>query len=94
MDFVRCYGCISFADGTTINLMSYAAETGQFNSFEWTGLYPTQTVSLNYGSHDLVAVVHGRPLPEPASFFLMGTGIVALLLFSGRGLVISRIGKA
>jgi hypothetical protein len=73
-----------FGDGTTINLMSYAAETGQFNSIEWTGLFPNQTVSLNYGPHQLDAVVHGRPLPEPTSWLLMGTGIVALLLFSGR----------
>jgi hypothetical protein len=47
--------------------MSYAAETGEFNSFEWTGLFPNQTVSLNYGPHELDAVVHGRPLHEPAS---------------------------
>jgi hypothetical protein len=78
LNFCNFYGCVSFPDGATINLMSYAAETGQFNSIEWAGLYPNQTVTLNYGPHELDAIVHGRPLPEPSSFFLMGAGLLAM----------------
>jgi hypothetical protein len=69
-----------FRDGETIPVMTYLAETGQFGTIDFRGLGPGQTVTLEYGSTELDAVVHGQapPLAEPTSLFLMGTGVFAL----------------
>ena len=75
-----------FHDGETFDILTYRAETGEFSTIEWTGLYPNQTVSLVYGPTELDVVVHGNALPEPTSLLLMSTGLLGLAYHRQRNL--------
>jgi hypothetical protein len=56
-------------------IMSYSAETGQFNSVNATGLNSSEKLKLDYGPTALFAVVS---TPETSPILLLATGLLAL----------------